>query len=68
MEHFYELGTSLFDQSWCSTLRKNNVDAFQLNRGEEESFPTVDAVIARLLRLAERRLVTAGTHSAVLYG
>jgi hypothetical protein len=28
----------------------------------------VDAVIARLLRLAERRLVTAGTHSAVLYG
>ncbi len=64
MEHLGELLALVLDQFLYATLSDDGVDSFKVYTSEKERFPTVDAVVVRLLwlflRCVVRHLVSAG--------
>lgn len=57
MEHLGELLALLSDQCLHAALCDDRVDSLKVNTSEEERFPTIDAVVVRLLRELLRRIV-----------
>jgi hypothetical protein len=74
MERFDELDPTLGRQcAYAILLRKNHVDAFEINAGHEVSGPAVHTVIARhlpgtLVSFRKVVLVSAGRDGAVYVG